>query len=88
MIFFSVHQEPGEQKQLSVICAYLNRNSFQSSVPICKAKQGCALAEPSGPWRLTFAPGHLENLSFLIEIILPGILDFTGSEHWAPFNFS
>ena len=25
--------------------------------------QGCALAEPSGPWRLTFALGRLENLT-------------------------
>ena len=31
--------------------------------------QGCALAEPSGPWRLTFAPGRLENLTFFIQII-------------------
>ena len=85
MIFFSVRHSyilPLDSK------SQVNRNSFQSSVPICKAKQGCALAEPSGPWWLTFAPGHLENLSFLIEIILPGTLDFTGSEHWAPFNFS
>ena len=26
--------------------------------------QGCALAEPSGPWHLTFALGQLENLIF------------------------
>ena len=35
--------------------------------------QGCALAEPSGPWRmawhLTFALGRLENLRFFIQII-------------------
>ena len=31
--------------------------------------QGCALAEPGGPWRLTFAPGRLENLRFFIQII-------------------
>ena len=31
--------------------------------------QGCALAEPGGPWRLTFVLGRLENLSFFIEII-------------------
>ena len=31
--------------------------------------QGCALAEPGGPWCLTFVPGRLENLSFFIEII-------------------
>ena len=31
--------------------------------------QGCALAEPGGPWRLTFALGRVENLSFFIQII-------------------
>ena len=31
--------------------------------------QGCALAEPGGPWRLTFVLGRLENFSFFIEII-------------------
>ena len=31
--------------------------------------QGCALAEPGGPWRLTFALGWLENLTFFIQII-------------------
>ena len=37
----------------------LNSNNFQ----------GCALAEPGGPWRLAFAPGQLENLRFFIQII-------------------
>ena len=31
--------------------------------------QGCALAEPGGPWCLTFVLGRLENLSFFIQII-------------------
>ena len=33
--------------------------------------QGCALVEPErgGPWRLTFAPGRLENVRFFIQII-------------------
>ena len=31
--------------------------------------QGCALAEPGGPWPLTFVLGRLENLCFFIEII-------------------
>ena len=31
--------------------------------------QSCALAEPGGPWRLTFALGRLENLRFFIQII-------------------
>ena len=30
-------------------------------------QQGCALAEPGGPWGLTFALGRLENLIFLIQ---------------------
>ena len=31
--------------------------------------QGCGLAEPCGPWRLTFVLRRLENLCFFIEII-------------------
>ena len=31
--------------------------------------QGCTLAEPVSPWRLTFVLGRLENLCFFIEII-------------------
>ena len=31
--------------------------------------QGCALAEPGGPWHLTFALGRLGNLIFFIQII-------------------
>ena len=50
--------------------------------------QGCSLAEPGGPWRLTFAPRRLENHSFFQRNHMLGILDFTGSEHLAPFNFS
>ena len=40
--------------------------------------QGCALAEPDGPWHLTFALGRLENLRFSIQIICwaPQILQF------------
>ena len=33
------------------------------------SSQGCALVEPSGPWRLTFVIGQLENLRFFIQII-------------------
>ena len=47
------------------------------------------LAEPGGPWHPTVALGRQEDLSFFIQIIIIlGTLDFTGSEHWAPFNFS
>ena len=34
-----------------------------------QGSQGCALAEPGGPWCLTFALGRLGNLSFFIQII-------------------
>ena len=41
--------------------------------PFCKIilnnVQGCALAEPDGPWPLTFALRRLENLRFFIQII-------------------
>ena len=38
--------------------------------PLCPDTiQGCALAEPSGPWCLTFALGQLENLAFFTQII-------------------
>ena len=49
--------------------------------------QGCALVEPGGPWRPTFALGRLENLRFFLQNHMPGTLGFTVSEHWAPFNF-
>ena len=31
--------------------------------------KGCALAEPGGPWCLTFALAQLANLSFFIQIM-------------------
>ena len=48
--------------------------------------QGCALAEPGGPRRLTFALRQQESLRFFIQIICwtPYILV---SEHWAPLYF-
>ena len=33
-------------------------------------KQGCALAEPSVPWRPAFALGRLGNLPFFIQIMV------------------
>ena len=41
-------------------------------------KHGCALAEPGGPWPLTFVIGRLENLRFFIQITCwaPWILQF------------
>ena len=64
--------------------------SIQRLFPFGKftcTSQGCALAEPSGPWHLTFALGRLENLVFFHTNYMLGTLDFTVSEHWAPFNF-
>ena len=62
-------------------------------------KQGCALAEPIGPLRQTFALGRLENLRFFIQIICraPWILQvpstglpsiFLRAQPWAAFDFS
>lgn len=48
--------------------------------------QDCTVAEPGGPCRLTFALGQLENLSFFQTNHILGILDLTGSEHWAAIN--
>lgn len=48
--------------------------------------QDCTVAEPGGPCRLTFALGQLENLSFFQTNHKLGILDLTGSEHWAAIN--
>ena len=58
-----------------------------------KDNQGCALAEPIGPWHPTFALGQIENLRFFIQIIcwapwillvqstgLPSI--FLRAQHW------
>ena len=47
--------------------------------------QGCALAEPGGPWCLTSALGQLE-IFLLSQNHMLGTLDFKGSENWAPFN--
>ena len=65
---------------------------FQSTWKLCGClvalmhfwcrSQGCNLVVRSGPWHLTFPPGWLENLNHKL-----GTLDFTSSEHWAPFNF-
>ena len=51
--------------------------------------QGCALAEPGGPWPL--APNFCLRATRKSQIFhtnhMLGTLDFTVSEHWAPFNF-
>ena len=51
---------------INVTCKALTN---QEIYPQLVYSQGCALAEPSGPWCLTFALGQLENLSFFIQII-------------------
>ena len=45
-------------------------------------EQVCALTAPSGLWRLTFAPGQPENLSFFHRNNFLGTLDFTGTDPW------
>ena len=55
----------------------------------CNGRQGCALAKPGGPYRLTFAPAQLENLSFRIEIIImPDTMNKAGSEQCSFFSLS
>ena len=49
--------------------------------------QGCALAEPGGPWRLTLCPRPTGKPQIFHTNHMLGTLDFTVSEHWAPFNF-
>ena len=43
--------------------------SINIIITLLKVYQGCALAEPGGPWRLNFALGRLKNLRFFIQII-------------------
>ena len=45
------------------------------------------IAEPGGPLHSTFALGQQESWSFHTNPML-GNLEFTSSEHWAPFSFT
>ena len=55
----------------------------------CVKKQGCALAEPGGPWRLTLALRQLGNLSrFFRSNDMLGTLDFTRSRALGSLQFS
>ena len=50
--------------------------------------QSCVLAEPGGPLGPNFCSWATKKSSvFSYKIIMLGTLDFTGSEHWAPFDF-
>ena len=62
---FSIAHEQGKFKG-SFLLSELFRHTGQIANGM---QQGCALAEPSGPWRLTFALGRLENLIFFTQII-------------------
>ena len=42
---------------------------FLGKKAIIITSQGCALAEPGGPWRLTFALGRLEDVRYFIQFI-------------------
>ena len=60
----------------------INKNIIFWSFINSQLLQGCALAEPGGPWCLTFALRRLENnLRFFIQIICwaPLILQFHGT---------
>ena len=60
----SVQYTPAEKQIIKELISYERLGSLKSS-----NIQGCALAEPPGPWRLTFVLGQLENLCFFLEII-------------------
>ena len=47
--------------------------------------QGCALAEPGGPWHRTFTRGRSENLTFFTQIKSWAALII---QVQAPFNFT
>ena len=49
-------------------------------------RQGCVLTAHGDPQHITSALRRQENLRDYN--IMLGILDFTGSGHWAPFNLS
>ena len=50
--------------------------------------QGCALAKPGGPWVPNFRSWATRKSQIFRTNHMLGTLDFTGSVHWAPFNFS
>ena len=78
-----VHEPPASGSTTNFVFTN-NKNSKKSNIAEKKKRkhkkiydflklvqwyQGCALVEPGGPWRLTFALGQLENLRFFIQII-------------------
>ena len=75
-----------------IIHLWLDHAKFpQNSSQIYDNRQGegCALAEPSGPWHLTFEPGQLENLTFFIQIICyAGHSGFHSFRAMGPINVS
>ena len=77
-------------RDVSVVILQKMQNRFTSLMHIAiymYCVKGCALAEPGGRWHPTFALGTRKAYFFHTNHML-GTLDFTGSEHWAPFNFS
>ena len=50
-------------------------------------RQGCALAEPGGSMAPNFCSWATRKSKIFHTNHMLGTLDFTGSEHWAPFNF-
>ena len=66
-----------------------NQSTINPPVPVTilklrvKGCQGRALAQLGGSWHPTFAPGRLQNLRFLIQIICwaPWILQVQSTGH-------
>ena len=55
---------------------------------LCFTSEGCALPAPGWPMALNYCSGATRKLEFFHRNHMLGTQDFTGSEHWAPFNFS
>ena len=53
---------------------------------LCFTTQGCALPVPGWPVVLNYCSGATRKFFDRNHVLVT--LDFTGSEHWAPFNFS
>ena len=69
-LIFGTYYTVNEQcREKSWFTNVFKMNNFWVFPMDINVQQGCALAEPGGSLRATFAPGRLENLRFFIQII-------------------
>ena len=67
---YNTHGLTRAQIPLSFEESKMAARDSQQTIHIDLLRQGCAVAEPGGPWCLqTFALGQLENLTFFVLII-------------------